>query len=173
MSLMLFYSIFRFIPLNFLLLATKKQVSFYLAFWSIPSLCLWSLSPYTYEVCIWTILVVNHRYWPAGGSELWQNIWGQLGRVCSWTEFNRSTIGTCRIGGLRPFGKAIVGSRRVSDMKVSGVSQQMIQERWSWDSRLAGSDPMWPVFADREERERRVTMHDTLLFRHTLYQCSF
>lgn len=73
---------------------------------------------------------------PAGGSELWENIWSQLGRVCFWMRFNWSTMGTCRIGGLRPFGKSIVGSRRVSDMKVSGVSQQMIQERWGWDSIL-------------------------------------
>lgn len=36
-------------------------------------------------------------------------------------------MGTCRIGGLRPFGKTSVGSHSVSDTKVSGVSQLMIQ----------------------------------------------
>jgi len=52
-------------------------------------------------------------------------------------KFSRSTIGTCKIGGLGQFGKPIVGSLQVSDMKVSGVIQQMIQKRGGWDSRLA------------------------------------
>lgn len=81
---------------------------------------------YTQNIFAWATVGLNRNCWPAGGSELMGNIWAQLDRVGVWSG---STIETCRIGGLGPFGKAAVGSRSVSDTEVSGVSQLMIQER--------------------------------------------
>lgn len=72
-------------------------------------------------------------------------------------------MGTCRIGGLRPFGEAIVGSLRVSDMKVSGVSQQMIDPGKVKLGQQIGSGS---VCREREEGEEGNHAHHTLLFRH-------
>lgn len=114
-------------------------------FW-ISSTCVrWWPSPHTQDVCVWATVGLNRNCWPAGGSELVEDIWAQLDRVWVWAG---STIETCRIGGLGPFGKAIVGSRPVSDTEVSGVSQLMIQERWSWANRLAGWGPTCPRSED-------------------------
>lgn len=112
----------------------------------ISSTCVrWWPSPHTQDVCVWATVGLNRNCWPAGGSELVEDIWVQLDRVWVWAG---STIETCRIGGLGPFGKAIVGSRPVSDTEVSGVSQLMIQERWSWANRLAGWGPTCPSSED-------------------------
>lgn len=98
----------------------------------------WSLSKYTQDVCTAAMVGLERRCCRAGGSGLY-NIWGQLDRAWVWTGFKESAMGTCRIGGLRPFGKTSMGSHSVSDTKVSGVSQLMIQGSWSYRT-----DWPWP-----------------------------